>query len=69
MKARKDEAWYVIWKVRTLLIASNRLLRPLTIAKRLGFSRGEVELALWLLRKDDMVFCTHEGYWYKKVQS
>lgn len=41
--------------------------RPASLAREMGFTRAEVLLALWLLRRDNAVACRPDGRWYKKA--
>jgi hypothetical protein len=63
-------AWEIAWKVSTHMRTPNTRVQwtPLSIAKKLGLTRGEVELALWYLRTDHEVECTRAGRWFKVRQ-
>ena len=61
-----NEAWRVSLAVRDLLKFNLTAAYPLTIAKTLGYTRAEVELALWDWRHEGWAFVRRDGRWYWK---
>jgi hypothetical protein len=63
------EAWRVALDVRECLQISYNAAYPQTIAGILGYTRAEVELALWDWRHDGYAFQRKDGRWYWKERS
>jgi hypothetical protein len=60
------EAWRVALGVRDCLRITFNAAYPLAVAKTLGYTRAEVELALWYWREVGDADNRNDGRWYWK---